>query len=169
MLDIEFYCSQVGCDIYTKWDPSVIPAKLGHQYFCHVRDEGIVHVRKIFGLEFTWCLLCSILILKIRNVGGGVAECSWGMGRDSGKSLHQLDVLWVCGQPHIPVVGSNSSCMYSKYPTEVCLYAEMQRVCTCYTIEITNHCYTAKITLCSLVGDCRTPVSQHRALARVGH
>ena len=26
------------------------------------------------------------------------------MGRDSGKCLHQLDVLWVCGQPHIPVV-----------------------------------------------------------------
>ena len=42
-----------------------------------------------------------ILILKIRNVGGGVGECSWRMGRDSGKCLHQLDVLWVCGQPHI--------------------------------------------------------------------
>ena len=26
------------------------------------------------------------------------------MGRDSGKCLHQLDVLWVCGQPHLPVV-----------------------------------------------------------------
>ena len=25
------------------------------------------------------------------------------MGRDSGKCLHQLDVLWVCGQPHISV------------------------------------------------------------------
>ena len=46
---------------------------------------------------------------------------------------------------------------------------EMQRVCTCCTTEITNHCYTAKITLCSLVGDCHTPVSLHRALARVGH
>ena len=30
-----------------------------------------------------------------------------------------------------------------------------------YTTEITNHCYTAKITLCSLVGDCHTPLSQH--------
>ena len=26
------------------------------------------------------------------------------MGRDSEECLHQLDVLWVCGQPHIPVV-----------------------------------------------------------------
>ena len=45
----------------------------------------------------------------------------------------------------------------------------MQRVYTCYTTEITNHCYTAKITLSSLVGDCHTPVSQHHALAWVGH
>ena len=45
----------------------------------------------------------------------------------------------------------------------------MQRACTCYTAEITNHCCTAKITLCSLLEDCRTPVSQHHALARVGH
>ena len=61
------------------------------------------------------------------------------MGRNSAKCLHQLDVLWVCGQPHIPVVGSN--------PTEVCLHVEMQRVYTCYTTEITNHCYTAKVTV----------------------
>ena len=26
------------------------------------------------------------------------------MERDSGKCLHELDVLWLCGQPHIPVV-----------------------------------------------------------------
>ena len=56
-----------------------------------------------------------------------------------------------------------------KYPIEVCLHAEIQRVSTCYTTEITNHCYAAKITLCSMVGDCRTPVSQHCALARVGY
>ena len=65
-------------------------------------------------------------------------------------------------------MGSNCS-KCSKYPTDVCLHAEMLRVYTCYTTEITNHCYTAKITLYSLVGDCRTPVSQHCALARVGH
>ena len=56
----------------------------------------------------------TILTLKIRNVGGGIGECRWGMGRDSGKCLHQLDVLWVCGQPHIPVVASNYSCKCSK-------------------------------------------------------
>ena len=36
-------------------------------------------------------------------------------------------------------------------------------------LKITNHCYTAKIILCSLVGDHHTPVSQHHALAWVGH
>ena len=86
------------------------------------------------------------------------------MGRDSGKCLHELDVLWVCGQPHIPVHGGRDGEQLQLqvfYPTEVCLHAEMQRVYTYYTTEITNHCYTAKITLCSLVGDCLTPVSQH--------
>ena len=32
-------------------------------------------------------------IRKLEQVKGGVAECRWGMGRDSGKCLHQLDVL----------------------------------------------------------------------------
>ena len=49
--------------------------------------------------------------------------------------------------------GGDRSCKWSKHPTEVCLHAEMQRVCTCYTTEITIHCYTAKITLCLLVRD----------------
>ena len=49
--------------------------------------------------------------------------------------------------------GGDRSCQWSKHPTEVCLHAEMQRVCTCYTTEITIHCYTAKITLCLLVRD----------------
>ena len=48
-------------------------------------------------------------------------------------------------------------------------FVYMQRVYTCYTSEITNQCYSAKITLCSLAGDCHTPLSQHCALARVGH
>ena len=69
-------------------------------------------------------------------------------------------MLWVCGQPHIPVVVGDGQ----QLQLQVYLHAE-----GLYTTEITNHCYTAKITLCSLVGDCRTPVSQHRALARVGY
>ena len=79
------------------------------------------------------------------------------MGRDSGKCLHQLDVLWVCGQPHIPVVVTEAASDLNTQ--EVCLHAEMQRVCTCYTTEITIHCYTAKITLCLLVRDsCHSTV-----------
>ena len=48
-----------------------------------------------------------IILFKIRkfnHMKGGVAECRWGMGRDSGKCLHELDVLCLCGKPHIPVV-----------------------------------------------------------------
>ena len=32
----------------------------------------------------------------------GYQSVGRGMGRDSGKCLHQLDVLCLCGQPHIP-------------------------------------------------------------------
>ena len=64
------------------------------------------------------------------------------MGRDSGKCLHQLDVcLW--STKHT----SGGEQLQLQYPTEVCLHVEMQRVYTCYTTEITNHCYTAKITV----------------------
>ena len=79
------------------------------------------------------------------------------MGRDSGKCLHELDVLWVCGQPHT----SGGGGWGATAAASVLNTTEMQRVYTCYTTEIINHCYTAKITLYSLVGDatllcCRT-------------
>ena len=40
------------------------------------------------------------------------------------------------------------------------VYMQMQRVHMYYTTEVTKHCYTAEITLCSQVGDCHTPLSQ---------
>ena len=94
------------------------------------------------------------------------------MGKDSGECIHQLDVLWVCGSTTHTSGGrgwgttATASCKCFNYPTEVCLHVEMKMIYTCYITEITNHCYTAKTTLSSLVGDCCTPVSQYSALAR---
>ena len=111
-------------------DPDICPCTT-YIHFSEVIDLRSLELfseHKKFVRYLEWKGSSHILTLKIRNVGDGVGECRWGMGRDSGKCLHQLDVLWVCGQPHIPVVGSNCSCKCSKYPPEVCLHAEMQRV-----------------------------------------
>ena len=87
-----------------------------------------------------------------------------------GEILGNVYMSWMCcgivvnHTYQCMVVGDGEQLQLQGFhPTEVCLHAEMQRAYTCYTTEITNHCYTAKITLCSLVGDCLTPVSQHRA------
>ena len=93
-------------------------------------------------------------------------------------------MLWVCGQSLCRGAvgrgwGGNVCCGFVVNHTYQwwqgmgincsCRFVYMQRDSTYYTTEITNHCYTAKITLCSLVEDCRTPVSQHCASAQVGY
>ena len=94
-----------------------------------------------------------ILILKIRKS----KICKGAVGGGWEEILGNVCIIWMCCEFVVNHtyqwqwgMWSNCSCKCSKYPTEVCLHAEMQRGYTCYTTEITNHCYTAKITLCSL-------------------
>ena len=100
-----------------------------------------------------WSLQC-ILILKIRKS----KICRGAVGGGWGEILGNVYISWMCCGFVVNHtyqwwwgMGSNCSCNCSKYPIEVCLQKEMQRVYICYTTEITNHCYTAKITLCSMV------------------
>ena len=59
------------------------------------------------------------------------------------------------------VIGSNCRVDVNKISPASLGYLEHLAVegSICYTTEVTNYCYTAKITLCYLVGDCLTPVS----------
>ena len=93
----------------------ITPFKTNLMYFYHCVPNWLLS--RPCDLIFALCTqltpfktihaITHIYIFKIRTFEKwrvGVAECRWGMGRDSGKCLHELDMLWVCGQPHISVV-----------------------------------------------------------------
>ena len=118
-------------------------------YNHYIKDSKAKICRGAVGRGWGGNVCCGFVVNH--SVGGEVGR-GWGGNVCCGFVVNHT-YQWWWG------MGSNCSCRF----------VYMQRVSTCYTTEITNHCYTAKITLCSLVEDCCTPVSQHHALAWVGY